>query len=123
MLTRWDKRRYSDARGCCGWSRSSSGCEPARVTRRAGRHGRRGKTLAPQWAAKQCWAELPEANRRTAVGWLAVLASRVVAVRLPGVGATGVDVADLAGEGGGHDIGDRAVAVGAAGRQGGRGAA
>jgi hypothetical protein len=34
------------------------------------------------------------------VGWLAALASRVLAARLPGVGATGVDVADLAGEGG-----------------------
>src|SRR4029453_4990408 len=104
MLTRWDKRRYSDVRGCCGWSRSSSGCEPARVARRAGRHGPRGetlapqgatkkrggKTLAPQWATKQCWAELPEANRQAAMRWLAVLASRVVAVRLPGVGATGV---------------------------------
>jgi hypothetical protein len=43
---------------------------------------------------------LPEANRRAAVWWLAALASRVVAVRLPGVGATGVDVGDLAGEGG-----------------------
>src|SRR5215207_10097166 len=99
MLTRWGKRRYSDARGCCGWSRSSSGCKPARVARRAGR-GRRGKTLAPQWATKQCWTELPEANRRAAVGWLAVLASRVVALWLPGVGATGVEVGDLAGEGG-----------------------
>jgi excisionase family DNA binding protein len=72
MLTRWDKRRYSDVRGCCGWWRSWSGCEPVRVARRAGRHGRRGKTLAPQWAAKQCWTELPEANRRVAVGWLTV---------------------------------------------------
>jgi hypothetical protein len=69
------------------------------VARRAGRHGRRGKTLAQQWAAKQCWAGLPEANRRAAVWWLAVLATRVVAVRLPGVGATDVDVG-LAGEGG-----------------------
>src|SRR4029453_6415179 len=100
MLTRWDKRRYSDARGCCGWSRSSSGCEPARVARRAGRHGRRGETLAPPGGAKQRRAELREANRRAVVGWLAVLASFVVAVRLPGVGATGVDVGDLAGEGG-----------------------
>jgi hypothetical protein len=99
MLTRWDKRRYSDVRGCCGWSRSSSGCEPVRVARRAGR-GRRGKTLAPQWAAKQCWAGLPEANRRAAVRWLATLASRVVAVRLPEAGATGADVGDPAGEGG-----------------------
>jgi len=99
MVTRWDKRRYSDVRGCCGWSRSSSGCEPVRVARRAGR-GRRGKTLAPQWAIKQCWAELPEANRRAAVRWLAILASRVVAVRLPGVATAGVDVGELAGEGG-----------------------
>jgi hypothetical protein len=53
---------------------------------------------------QQCWTELPEANRRAAVGWLAVLASRVVAVRLPGVGQMGVDVGDLAGEGGGHDL-------------------
>jgi hypothetical protein len=99
MLTRWGKRRYSDVMGCCGWSRSSSGCEPARVARRAGR-GRRGKILAPQGAAKQCWAELPQANRQAAVRWLAVLASRVVAMRLPGVGQTGVDVGELAGEGG-----------------------
>jgi hypothetical protein len=100
MVTRWGKRRYSDVRGYWGWSRSWSGCEPVRVARRAGRHGRRGKTLAPQWATKQCWAELPEANRRAAVRWLAALANRVVVVRLPGVGATGVDVGDLAGEGG-----------------------
>src|SRR5215218_5270635 len=100
MLTRWGKRRYSDVRGCCGWSRSSTSCEPVRVARRAGRHGRRGKTLAPPGAAKQCWAALPEANRQAAVRWLAVLASRVVAVRLPSVGQTGVDVAGLAGEGG-----------------------
>src|SRR5215207_134633 len=122
MTVRQGKRRYSDVRGCCGWSRSWSGCEPMRVARRAGR-GRRGKTLAPQGATKQCWAELPEANRRAAVGWLAVLASRVVAVWLPGVGVRGADVGDLAGEGGGHDIGDRAVAVAAAGRQGERPAA
>src|SRR5919106_1175195 len=100
MLTRWGKRRYSDVRGCCGWSRSSSGCEPVRVVRRAGRHGRRGKTLAPQGAAKQCWAELPQANRRAAVRWLAVLASRVVAAQVPGVGIAGTDVCHLAGEGG-----------------------
>src|SRR4029453_7478093 len=122
MLTRWGKRRYSDVRGCCGWSRASRGCEPARVARRAGR-GRRGKTLAPQGAAKQCWSGLPEANRQAAVRWLAGRASRVVAARLPGVGAAGVDVGDLAGEGGGHDIGDRAVAVAAAGQQGERPAA
>ena len=100
MLTRWGKRRYSDVRGCCGWSRSSSGCEPARVARRAGRHGRRGKTLAPPGAAEPCWAALPEANRQAAVRWLAVLASRVVAARLPGVGQTGVEVGELAGAGG-----------------------
>src|SRR4030095_16928009 len=94
MLTRWDKRRYSDARGCCGWARSSSGGEPARVARRAGRHGRRGKTLAPPGAAKQCWAELPEANRRAVVGWLAVLASRVVAVRVAGGGGAGRGVGE-----------------------------
>jgi hypothetical protein len=58
-----------------------------------------GKTLAPQWAAKQRWMELPEANRRTAVGWLAVLASRVVAARLPQAGAAGTGAVDLAGEG------------------------
>src|SRR5215207_3909428 len=100
MLTRWGKRRYSDVRGCCGWSRWSSGWEPARVARRSGRHGRRGKTLAPQWAAKQYWAELPEANRRAAVRWLAVLASRVLATRVPEAGAAGGGVAGLAGEGG-----------------------
>src|SRR6266511_2185869 len=99
MLTGWGKRRYSDVRGCCGWSRSSSGCGPARVARRAGR-GRRGKTLAPQGAAKQCWAELPEANRRAAVRWLAVLANRVVMVRVADVSAASVDVWDPAGEGG-----------------------
>jgi hypothetical protein len=59
-----------------------------------------GKTLAPPGPAKQCWAELPQANRQAAVRWLVVLASRVVAVRLPGVGQTGVDVGELAGEGG-----------------------
>jgi hypothetical protein len=59
-----------------------------------------GKTLAPQWAAKQCWVELPEANRQAAVGWLAVLASRVLAARLPGAGAAGAVVWDPAGEGG-----------------------
>src|SRR6266508_5390827 len=100
MMTRWDKRRYSDVRGCCGWSRWSTGCEPVRVTRRAGRHGRRGKTLAPQWAVKECWAGLPEANRRVEVGWLAVLAGRVVAARVPDAGAAGASVAGLAGEGG-----------------------
>src|SRR6266536_3182468 len=99
MVTRQDKRRYSDVRGCCGRSRSSSGCEPARVARRAGR-GRRGKTLAPQGAAKECWAGLPEANRRAVVGWLAVLASRVVAARVPQADAAGPNVAGLAGEGG-----------------------
>jgi hypothetical protein len=57
------------------------------------------QTLAQQWAVKQCWAGLPEANRRSAVWWLAVLANRVVAVRLPGVRPVGVDVAGLAGEG------------------------
>src|SRR5215203_4062157 len=99
MLTRWGKRRYSDVRGCCGWSRWSSGWEPARVTRRAGRHGRRGKTLAPQWATKQCWRELPEANRQVAVRWLAVLASRVVATRMPEEDAADAGVWDLVGEG------------------------
>src|SRR5215207_8566187 len=100
MLTRWGKRRYSDVRGCCGWSRSLSGCRPVRVARRAGR-GRRGKTLAPQGAAKQCWAGLPEANRQAVVGWLAVLTSRVVvAARVPDAGTAGADVWDLAGEGG-----------------------
>jgi hypothetical protein len=69
------------------------------VARRAGR-GRRGKTLAQQWATKQCWAGLPEANRRAAVRWLAELASRVVAARVPEAGATGADVGDLASEGG-----------------------
>jgi hypothetical protein len=44
------------------------------------------QTLAQQWAVKECWAGLPEANRRSAVWWLAVLAIRVVAVRLPGAG-------------------------------------
>jgi hypothetical protein len=77
-----------------------SGCEPVRVARRAGRQGRRGKTLAPQGAAKECWAGLPEANRRAVVGWLARLASRVVAARVPQADAAGPDVAGLAGEGG-----------------------
>jgi hypothetical protein len=118
MMTRQDKRRYSDVRGCCGWSRSSSGCEPVRVARRAGRHGRRGKTLAPQWATKQCWVELPEANRRAVVRWLAVLASRVLAARLPEVGAAGADLGGLAVKGDGHDRRDRGVAVAASGQQG-----
>ena len=59
-----------------------------------------GEDLAPQWAVKQCWAGLPEANRRAAVGWLAVLAGRVLATRLPQVGAAGTGAVDLAGEGG-----------------------
>jgi hypothetical protein len=50
--------------------------------------------------AKQCWAELPEANRRAAIGWLAVLASRVLATGVPEAGAAGGGVAGLAGEGG-----------------------
>src|ERR687897_2053011 len=100
MMTRSDKRRYSDVRGCCGWSRSSNGCEPGRVARRASRRGRRGKTLAPQWATKQCWAELPEANRRAAVRSLAVLASRMVAVQVPEAGPAGGDMWAPAGEGG-----------------------
>jgi hypothetical protein len=99
MLIRWDKRRYSDVRGCCGWSTWSNGCKPVRVARRAGR-GRRGKTLAPLWAANQCWTELPEANRRAAVGWLAMLASRLLAAEAPEAGAAGTGVWDLAGEGG-----------------------
>ena len=55
---------------------------------------------SPQWATQECWAGLPEASRRAAVRWLAILASRVVAVRLPGVATAGVDVGELAGEGG-----------------------
>jgi hypothetical protein len=35
-----------------------------------------GEDLAPQWATKQCWVGCREANRRAAVRWLAVLASR-----------------------------------------------
>src|SRR6266511_55044 len=104
MVTRQDKRRYSDVRGCCGWSRWSSGCEPGSVARRASRRGRRWRrlpqTLAPQWATQECWAGLPEASRsrRAAVRWLAMLASRVVAARVQEAGAAGTDVADLAGE-------------------------
>ena len=82
-----------------------------------------GEDPGPTGGGQQCWSGLPEANRQAAVRWLAVLASRVVAARLPGVGAAGVDVGDLAGEGGSHDIGDRAVAVAAAGQQGERPAA
>jgi hypothetical protein len=48
----------------------------------------------------QCWTELPEANRRVAVGWLAVLASRVVATRMPEEDAADAGVWDLVGEGG-----------------------
>jgi hypothetical protein len=43
--------------------------------------------------------ELPEANRRVVVGWLAVLASRVVATRTPEADATSAGVWDLVGEG------------------------
>src|SRR5512132_1397662 len=118
MMVRQDKRRYSDARGCCGWSRSSGGCKPVRVARRAGRHGRRGKTLAPQWAAKQCWAGVPEANRRVAGGWVAVLAGRVAAARLPSVGVAGTGVAVWSVKGDGYDRGGGVG--GAAGQQGDR---
>jgi hypothetical protein len=49
----------------------------------------------------ECWARLPEANRRVAVGWLAVLAGRVVvAGRVPEAGAGDTGGWDLAGEGG-----------------------
>jgi hypothetical protein len=58
-----------------------------------------GETLAHQWAVKEGWTELPEANRRVAVGWLAVLASRVVATQMPEADATGAGVGDLVGEG------------------------
>jgi hypothetical protein len=59
-----------------------------------------GKTLAPQWATKQCWAELPEANRRAAVRSLVVLASRMVAVQVPEAGPAGADMWAPAGDGG-----------------------
>jgi hypothetical protein len=36
-----------------------------------------GEDPGPTVGGQQCWAGLPEANRRAAVGWLAVLASRV----------------------------------------------
>jgi hypothetical protein len=59
-----------------------------------------GEDPGPTVAAKQCWAGLPEANRRAVVGWLALLASRVVAARGPDADAAGAGVWDLAGEGG-----------------------
>jgi hypothetical protein len=37
-----------------------------------------------------CWAGLPEVNRRTAVGWLALLASRAMTARAVGVAGTGI---------------------------------
>ena len=54
--------------------------------------------MAPQWAAKQCWAELPEANRRAAVKWLAVLASRIglLAKPLTWLAAIGQTIPSLA---------------------------
>jgi hypothetical protein len=45
-----------------------------------------------------CWAGLPEVNRRTAVGWLAVLASGAMMARAVGVAGTGI--AAVAGDGG-----------------------
>src|SRR5512132_3657289 len=120
MRVRWDKRRYSDVRGYCGWSRWSSGCEPVRVTRRAGRHGRRGKTLAhsgrPTVLGRAAGGQPPGG------GWVAGGAGqpRGVAARVPGVGPAGVGVWDLAVKGDGDD---RGAAVGAAGQQGQRPAA
>ena len=74
------------------------------------------QTLAQQWAAvKECWAGLPEANRRSAVWWLAVLAIRVVAARVPGAGPAEPTSRTWPVKGDGHDRGD---GVGAAGRQG-----
>jgi hypothetical protein len=59
--------------------------------RRTGRESGTGQPTA-------CWAGLPEVNRRTAVGWLAVLASRAMTARAVGVAGTGV--AAVAGDGG-----------------------
>jgi len=46
------------------------------------------------------WAGLPEVNRRAAVRWLAVLASRALAARALAAGPAGTEVAELAGDGG-----------------------
>jgi hypothetical protein len=70
------------ARGCCGWSRWSSGCGLGRVTRRASRRGRRRgrlpQSLARQGLGEEVWAGLPEVNRLLAVRWVAVLAGRAL---------------------------------------------
>jgi hypothetical protein len=63
-------------------------------------------TLAQQWAVKECWAGLPEANRRSAVWWLAVLAIRVVAARVPGAGPAEPTSRTWPVKGDGHDRGD-----------------
>ena len=47
-----------------------------------------------------CWAGLPEVNRRAAVRWLAMLASRALAARAVGAGPAGTGVAELVGDGG-----------------------
>src|SRR5918995_4238777 len=49
-----DKRRYSDVRGCCGWSRWSSGCEHGRVPRGPGR-GRVGRRARSRGRSRGWW--------------------------------------------------------------------
>jgi hypothetical protein len=59
-----------------------------------------GEDPGPTVGGQPVLGGLPEANRQAAVRWLAMLASRVVAVRQPSVASAGGDVAGLAGEGG-----------------------
>jgi hypothetical protein len=63
--------------------------------------GRRTRGGSGSGQPTACWAGLPEVNRRTAVGWLAVLASRAMTARAPGVDPAGIriGVAAVAGDG------------------------
>jgi hypothetical protein len=82
-------------RGCCGWSRPSSGCAPASADGmcRRGRE-RRAPPQTPEPVTARLWEDLPEANRRVAVHWLAVMAGKAVrAVRA----ASGTDPSAGAG--------------------------
>jgi hypothetical protein len=59
--------------------------------------GRRTRGGSGSGQPTACWARLPEVNRQTAVGWLAVLASR--AMTAPAVGGAGTGVAAVVGDG------------------------
>ena len=63
-----------------------------------GGRGRRTRGGSGRGQPTACWAGLPEVNRRAAVRWLALLASRAMTARAVGVAGTGV--AAVAGDGG-----------------------